>query len=115
MRAATIERLFVLQGAAQRRATFGADRELAQIVADVISTLVAEATVASREPPGAYPWIGLAVGDEFVLPGAVDPAVKRRALTNVSSAGIAWAKRNAPGRKFSVRTCEDGIRVRRVA
>lgn len=67
--------------------------------------------------PTKYHFAGLAVGQPMDVArcGTVD-AKGCRTQRNVSICGIKWAKRNAPGRRFTVRVIDDAtVRVWRIA
>lgn len=56
---------------------------------------------APRPTTRVYPWEDMEVGDSFAVPEGVKEQTLR-------STAYAWAKRNAPGRKFRVRRDESG-------
>ena len=56
-------------------------------------------------PPDKYPFPGMEVGDSFFAANYEDP----RVMSN-----LAWKRGKKLGRKFSVRTEGDGVRVWRV-
>lgn len=60
-----------------------------------------------------YPWADMEIGNSFLVECEPDEATARRA--SVVSSASAWARRHAPGRKFSVRSVDGGIRVWRTA
>jgi hypothetical protein len=117
VKTATRDSLEWLLESARARALFGPDPELARIVAVLIAALLADTPPAGDgpAPPPRHPWATLQVGETFRVE-VVDPARYRRTLTNLSSAGIQWAKRHAPERRFAVRrsTDSDVIYVKRL-
>lgn len=50
------------------------------------------------------------VGDSFFVPGATG-----RVQNNLANCGRAFARTNAPDRKFATRLVEGGVRVWRIA
>lgn len=66
-------------------------------------------------PPGAgrvgrYPWAEMEVGDSFF----VQAIHGKRAQSTIGTAGLSWAARNHPDRKFTVRKVDGGYRCWRI-
>ena len=61
-----------------------------------------------------YPFPEMEVGDSFYFPAKGNSKVaKRRAVGRMTASAAGWSKK-LPGRKWSVRTVEGGVRVWRV-
>lgn len=80
----------------------------------VIETGIEMPTRPCRGGPTKYPFAQMEVGDSFYFPASGESKVEmRRAIGRMTSNASAWSKR-LPGRKFSVRTVEGGVRIWRV-
>jgi hypothetical protein len=76
-------------------------------------------THKKRGKPTKYPYAAMEVNNSFDVPVAPDEDAKK-VIDRMRNTSAAWAKRNAPASRFTVRAiCEDGrnalVRVWRIA